>query len=118
MDKLLLAAFMSTLAGFITAIISIVKLVNEKESKISVYRQTWNDSARKSFADLASKLTAITANFEEQARFSEIVEDIHNKLANADNNSKDELEKRLDHLSSNLKSTQADKRHAMYLSYA
>jgi hypothetical protein len=52
MDKILLTAFLSALAGFITAILSIVKLVNEKESKTTDYRQSWNDSVRKAFANL------------------------------------------------------------------
>lgn len=33
MDRILLTAFLTALAGFITAALSIVKLVNEKESK-------------------------------------------------------------------------------------
>lgn len=56
MDKILLTAFLSALAGFITAVISIVKLVNEKESKTTDYRQAWTDSVRKAFADLIANI--------------------------------------------------------------
>lgn len=56
MDKILLTAFLSALAGFITAVISVVKLVNEKESKTTDYRQSWTDSARKSLSELISNL--------------------------------------------------------------
>lgn len=56
MDKILITAFLSALAGFITAVISIVKLVNEKESKTTDYRQTWTNSARQSLSDLISNL--------------------------------------------------------------
>lgn len=58
MDKILLTAFLSALAGFITAILSIVKLVNEKESKTTDYRQSWTDSVRKAFADLVALINA------------------------------------------------------------
>lgn len=61
MDKLLLTAFLSSLAGFLTAILSIVKLVNEKESKTSEYRQTWTDSARKSLADLVGLINTLAS---------------------------------------------------------
>ncbi|WP_223526713.1 hypothetical protein [Pseudomonas sp. BF-B-26] len=58
MDKILLTAFLSALAGFITAVISIVKLVNEKESKTTDYRQAWTDSIRKAFADLIANINS------------------------------------------------------------
>jgi hypothetical protein len=62
MDKLLLTAFLSALAGFLTATLSIVKLVNEKESKTTEYRQAWTDSVRKSFSELIGLLNAEVAN--------------------------------------------------------
>lgn len=62
MDKILLTAFLSALAGFLTAVLSIVKLVNEKESKTSEYRQSWTDSLRKSFSDLIGLLNAQASN--------------------------------------------------------
>ena len=62
MDKILLTAFLSSLAGFLTAVLSIVKLVNEKESKTTEYRQAWTDSVRKSFSELIGLLNAQVAN--------------------------------------------------------
>lgn len=59
MDKVLLTAFLSALAGFITAALSIVKLVNEKESKTTEYRQAWTESVRSALAELSSKLNAL-----------------------------------------------------------
>ena len=59
MDKILLTAFLTALAGFVTAALSIVKLVNEKESKTTEFRQAWTDSARKALADLIAKINSI-----------------------------------------------------------
>lgn len=58
MDKILLTAFLTSLAGFITAALSIVKLVNEKESRTTEFRQAWTESARAALAELISKITS------------------------------------------------------------
>jgi len=58
MDKILLTAFLTALAGFITAALSIVKLVNEKESKTSEYRQSWTDSVREALSELIGNINA------------------------------------------------------------
>lgn len=58
MDKILLTAFLTALAGFITAALSIVKLVNEKESKTTEYRQAWTESVRTAMAELIAKINA------------------------------------------------------------
>lgn len=58
MDKVLLTAFLTALAGFITAALSIVKLVNEKESKTTEYRQAWTESVRTAMAELIAKINA------------------------------------------------------------
>lgn len=71
-DKYLLAAFITALIGFITAAMSIVRLVNDKESKTTDYRQAWTDSLRTSFATLISKieLVAVTqGHYLTQANF-------------------------------------------------
>jgi hypothetical protein len=71
-DKYLLAAFITALIGFITAAMSIVRLVNDKESKTTDYRQAWTDSLRTSFATLISKieLVAVTqGHYLNQANF-------------------------------------------------
>lgn len=58
MDKILLTAFLTALAGFITAALSIVKLVNDKESRTTEFRQSWTESARAELSDLISKLNS------------------------------------------------------------
>ncbi|MCE5988486.1 hypothetical protein LVV83_15750 [Pseudomonas sp. LM20] len=58
MDKILLTAFLTALAGFITAALSIVKLVNEKESKTTDYRQAWTESVRSALAELIAKINS------------------------------------------------------------
>lgn len=58
MDKILLTAFLTALAGFITAALSIVKLVNEKESKTTEFRQAWTDSVRAALAELIAKISS------------------------------------------------------------
>ncbi|MFK3971144.1 hypothetical protein ACI2KS_10500 [Pseudomonas sp. NPDC087358] len=58
MDKILLTAFLTALAGFVTAALSIVKLVNEKETKTTEFRQAWTDSARKALAELIAKINS------------------------------------------------------------
>jgi hypothetical protein len=62
MEKILLGAYLSILAAFITAAASIVKLVNEKESKTTDYRQSWTDSVRKSLSQLIASIT-LQANY-------------------------------------------------------
>lgn len=59
MDKVLLTAFLTALAGFITAALSIVKLVNEKESKTTDYRQAWTESVRGALAELIAKINSL-----------------------------------------------------------
>lgn len=61
MDKILLTAFLTAFAGFITAALSIVKLVNEKESKTTDYRQQWTESVRESLAELIGKLNSFAS---------------------------------------------------------
>lgn len=62
MEKILLGAYLSIFAAFITAAASIVKLVNEKESKTTDYRQSWTDSVRKSLSQLIASIT-LQANY-------------------------------------------------------
>lgn len=66
MDKLLYSSFFALLAAFITAVISFVKLVNDKEGRVSDHRQEWTTSARNSLADLVSKITALIDFIEER----------------------------------------------------
>lgn len=73
MDKVLLTAFLSALAGFITAILSIVKLVNEKESKTTDYRQAWTESVRTAFANLIANINSQAAQINAAATLREML---------------------------------------------
>ena len=53
-DRVLLPVFVTVLVGFVTATLSIVRLVNDKEGKTSDHRQHWCDSLRACLADLVS----------------------------------------------------------------
>lgn len=53
-DRVLLPVFVTVLVGFVTAALSIVRLVNDKEGKTSDHRQHWCDSLRACVADLVS----------------------------------------------------------------
>lgn len=102
MDKILLTAFLTALAGLITAVLSIVKLVNDKESKITEFRQTWTESARAAMADLIAKInTHVVAlvNY----RYAE--NDLHaelNRLHRSDSNQEKEVLKGLVDLKSEM----------------
>lgn len=80
MDKILLTAFLTALAGFITAALSIVKLVNEKESKTTEYRQAWTDSVRGALAELIAKInsqaSALVGARKISAQLDKIVRDV------------------------------------------
>ncbi len=119
MDKILLTAFLSALAGFITAIISIVKLVNEKESKTSEYRQAWTDSLRKSFAELIGLLNAQVANLNSARKTrQELIEFLSSKPKDGE----EEITRRAtDHSQEHLKDRQTksnDMHREIYKVYA
>jgi hypothetical protein len=73
-DKYLLAAFVTALIGFITAVVSVVRLVNDKESKTTDYRQAWTDSLRTSFATLLAKIELLTSTL---VRYTETANLLH-----------------------------------------
>jgi hypothetical protein len=60
-DKIFLPVFVTLLVGMVTAALSIVRLVNDKEGKTSDYRQNWCDSVRKSLAELVANINAIAS---------------------------------------------------------
>ena len=63
----MISTLFALLAAFLTAVISFVKLVNDKEGKISEFREQWTTSARQALAELISKLLAIAQVLEERA---------------------------------------------------
>lgn len=119
MDKVLLTAFLSALAGFITAVLSIVKLVNEKESKTTDYRQAWTDSARKSLAELIGRINAQAGTINNGV---EAIERFLKSLKESNDKSDDEVKKRIADLDESVfKETQIafrELRREIYESYA
>lgn len=121
MDKILLTAFLSALAGFITAVISIVKLVNEKESKTTDYRQAWTDSVRKAFADLISNINSQAARI---IAAEGVRDELNQAIANNRDFNKDEdpTSKRImDHLEKVLaghRNALHDNKKSIYESYS
>lgn len=66
MDSALMAATVTAAVGFVTAAISVVKLINDKESKVTDYRQAWALSARASISDLVSTIKAYSKELYDQ----------------------------------------------------
>lgn len=60
--------------GLVTAALSIVKLVNDKESKTTDYRQDWCNSVRKSVAELISNINATASLIVNHGRDGENLE--------------------------------------------
>ncbi len=94
MDKVLLTAFLTALAGFITAALSIVKLVNEKESKTTECRQSWTDSVRSALAELIAKINAQASTLVSARKTHAIYERLMREYAKVDESEK-ELKKSL-----------------------
>jgi len=118
MDKILLTAFLSVLAGFLTGILSIVKLVNEKESKTTDYRQAWTDSVRRALADLIARLNSQAV----QIASAEKLRSVLNDLINEKNVKDQETHKRIiDFNQNSLEKMQAairEMRKQIYEAYA
>jgi hypothetical protein len=57
-DRVFLTVFVTLLVGIVTAALSIVRLVNDKEGKTSDYRQGWCDSLRQCLADLVGNINS------------------------------------------------------------
>ena len=84
-DKVLLTVFVSVLVGFLTAALSIVRLVNDKESKTTEYRQLWNDSLRKCFAELISHINILAGSVTSRHTTLEHFNDLtHHQIENDD----------------------------------
>lgn len=119
MDKILITAFLSALAGFITAVLSIVKLVNEKESKTTDYRQSWTDSVR---AELAALIGLMNAQASHVARANKAAEKLVKlKTTTPEEEHKDFHHSASEHVLHSLKENQAlvrETRQSIYQSYA
>jgi len=119
MDKVLLTAFLSSLAGFITAILSIVKLVNEKESKTTDYRQSWTDSVRGELANLIGLINAQAGHIAAFKKTAKSFIEVHRK--DLPNTPATLRENATDNVGHNLKENQnlvRETRREIYQSYA
>ena len=105
-DKIFFTAFISILVGFITAMASIVRLVNDKENKTTDYRQAWNDSLRRSLSDLISNINLLATALIDHLDLSDGMRDLtlysfrhesenqEEKIPESIINIRDELQKR------------------------
>lgn len=57
MEKIVFGAYLSVLAAFLAAAASIVKLVNDKESRTTDYRQSWTESVREALSNLIGSVS-------------------------------------------------------------
>lgn len=117
MDKLLLTAFLTALAGFITFVLSIVKLVNEKESTTTEYRQSWTNSVRTCLAGLVARLNAIASNI---AAHKKLIA-VRFAIGTPEELGEDEHKRSLDFMESSLKSSSDSRRQLrkeIYEAYA
>ena len=112
-DRILLTVFVSVVVGFITAALSIVRLVNDKENKTTDYRQAWVGSLRKSLADLISNISLLAGaisgrmlasdhanvitEYQSKSNSDELPDRIENQRAFLDNQLRDD-DARLHHL--------------------
>lgn len=118
MEKLIIAGYLSACAAFLTAVISIVKLVVEKENKTSEFRQQWTNSVRDAVSDLVAKLNNGTALINYQARLSSVISKLENRLRKE----KSEInEKRLDVFQatvSRVREEISENRHGMFKAFS
>lgn len=102
MEKILLGAYLSILATFITAVVSIVKLVNEKESKTTDYRQSWTNSVRSSMSELIASIRLQATNHLMHSNIADEIQRLYN-LDNVPEQKKDEQNSITDYQKSRLK---------------
>ena len=67
MDKLLFTTMIGLFASFLTAVFSFTKLINDKEAKVSEFRQEWATSTRQVLADLVSHVRHLIYLYETRA---------------------------------------------------
>lgn len=116
-DRIVIAAFVSVLVGFVTAVLSIVRLVNDKESKTTDYRQGWTDSLRTCVADLISNINTLAGEVVRRLDSIDKVNGLRTEVSDFDEKDKalhDHLIKAIADHDSHIR----DLRQKMYQSYA
>ena len=81
-DRILLPLFVTVLVGFVTAALSIVRLVNDKEGKTSDHRQHWCDSLRVCLADLVSSINSAASEIVNRAESGDRLKALLTKYKN------------------------------------
>lgn len=79
-DKMSITIFVSVAVALITALMTIVKLVNDKEAKISDYRQSWADSVRKSLANLIANINSLAESLRRTTNKAMLVVKVTKKI--------------------------------------
>jgi hypothetical protein len=99
MDKLLLSTFFALLAGCIAAIMSFVKLVNDKESRVTDHRQEWTQSVRQVLADLVAHASTLSMLAELSFDNAERLNDYNQRIAGgiADAGAKEAIQNLMEH---------------------
>lgn len=90
MDKLVLSLVLSLVAGFLTAVVTFVKLVNDKESKVTEFRQQWTDTAREALASVLSQLRSYCSLTIELVKTDDDVSRLAKQLGRLDDSNKSE----------------------------
>lgn len=80
MSNLIVSTFFALIASFLTAAFSFVKLVNDKEGRITDYREEWTNSLRSSLAEVASLAESIAVAMIEQQKYGTVMDELHEKL--------------------------------------
>lgn len=116
-DRIVIAAFVSVLVGFVTAVLSIVRLVNDKESKTTDYRQGWTDSLRTCVADLISNINTLAGEIVRRCDSVDKINEMRKEVDELDDKNRalhDHLIKTIADHDSHIR----DLRQNMYQSYA
>lgn len=92
MDKILFSTLIGLFAAFLTAVLGFTKLINDKESKTSEFRQEWTNSIRKTLADLVSSFRNLIELYEKSHKRSFSCQRLSNEMADLARHSQNDKE--------------------------
>lgn len=109
MSNILISTFFALMAGFLTAAVSFVKLVNDKESRVTDYREEWTNSVRKTLADVVAHVRSLVSLLDTQGVIIGSMQDLSKLIeAESEEDRKKLLQQRLDLQMSRLETTQKE----------
>lgn len=109
MSNILLSTFFALMAGLLTAAISFVKLVNDKESRVTDYREEWTNSVRKTLAEVVALVKSLFPLLERQGTIIVSMNDLTKQVGSETNEDKRKLlQQRLDLQITRLETTQKE----------